>query len=132
MQSSCLCWLTVSSLIYLLCSLSYVSGKCSGRWAIHACYGGNGKRSGPPATLTDDTDSSKPLYLRQLLLGSRPHADQIKYEDIPQEGSDDDVFYDTLNNGVLAREEDLSKVRGLLKSLLMEKKVRSGNEDFVY
>ncbi|CAH1799085.1 unnamed protein product [Owenia fusiformis] len=44
----------------LLYGCSLVTGKCSGRWAIHACAGGNGKRSQDNAidykvnTLNDD------------------------------------------------------------------------------
>jgi hypothetical protein len=37
------CWLLLSVIFYLG-SLAD-AGKCTGRWAIHACGGGNGKRS---------------------------------------------------------------------------------------
>lgn len=38
----------------IFCTSSAIGGKCTGKWAIHACGGGNGKRS--DADLTDDTD----------------------------------------------------------------------------
>merc|ERR1712154_104448 len=42
--------MTLCSCLYLLTiSCPSVSGKCRGSWAIHACFGGNGKRSSLPS-----------------------------------------------------------------------------------
>nr|BAQ25803.1 TEP-2 precursor [Reishia clavigera] len=45
-------------------------GKCYGKWAMHACWGGNGKRSDPSADLAPN-----PSVLRQLLLRNPPALD---------------------------------------------------------
>jgi len=71
-----------TSFVMALCSCLYlltiscpsVSGKCRGSWAIHACFGGNGKRSSLPS-LPSPThhratvlDKLPPATLSQLLL----------------------------------------------------------------
>nr|AQS80511.1 GGNG-2 precursor [Charonia tritonis] len=67
------------SLFLLSSVVSIAEGKCAGRWAIHACWGGNGKRSGGvPAMDLESSDSASPF---QKLLLRRPPAD------IPAPGS---------------------------------------------
>jgi len=75
-----------SSFVVALCSCLYIltiscpgaSGKCRGSWAIHACFGGNGKRSSLPSAPAPASpthrhrqsllDKVPPTTLRQMLV----------------------------------------------------------------
>ncbi|BFZ09697.1 hypothetical protein BsWGS_12736 [Bradybaena similaris] len=56
---------TFVSCLYLLVIASPVSGKCHGKWAIHACFGGNGKRSDPSM---NSEPSLEPSLLHRALM----------------------------------------------------------------
>ncbi|XP_064595136.1 uncharacterized protein LOC135461820 [Liolophura sinensis] len=47
MEHQYIWWLAVTSTLYLCFSADLTEGRCKGSWAIHACLGGNGKRSPP-------------------------------------------------------------------------------------
>jgi len=71
------CWVLLPIVLYLG-SLADAGGKCTGRWAIHACGGGNGKRSdidypspsedsaGPESLDSNDLDSRQLDLLTRL------------------------------------------------------------------
>lgn len=71
MQTTTFAFLTISFWVYISCTFSTVYGKCTGPWALHACYAGNGKRSGPPEQSQDMDLSDKQFILRQLLLSDK-------------------------------------------------------------
>ncbi|XP_076466476.1 uncharacterized protein LOC143297842 [Babylonia areolata] len=93
----CVTCVALTSLIVLSSFLTMAEGKCSGRWAIHACWGGNGKRSGIPASPDvplgeaeeEEDESSKSLsLLRRLLLRSPPSSTPY----FPQPAEDDTIL----------------------------------------
>lgn len=71
--------LTFLSFVYL-CSLNCptATAKCRGRWAIHACYGGNGKRSDPALSAT--SQRSQPTLLQKVLLSNLKRLDNLLQE----------------------------------------------------
>lgn len=71
MQTTSFAFLTISFCVYIFCTFTTVYGRCSGRWAIHACYGGNGKRSSPPEHNSQSDLNDKQFILRQLLLSDK-------------------------------------------------------------
>ncbi|XP_045196423.1 uncharacterized protein LOC123551503 [Mercenaria mercenaria] len=134
MQSTTLAFVAISVCVYISCTFTTVYGKCSGKWAIHACYGGNGKRSGPPDTDTDSKLKERQYILRQLLLS----------EKLPQNIPTDSLFdtapvledVESLYPDVAPsynREQDIEKVKTLLGELLLRKRFRdSMAEEYEY
>nr|BAQ25802.1 TEP-1 precursor [Reishia clavigera] len=79
-RGSCVMCAAMMSLLILSSIVSNAEGKCSGKWAIHACWGGNGKRSGIPAEEDDNTAKSLDL-LRRLLrrkVSSSPYLPSLE------------------------------------------------------
>jgi len=87
------CSLLLLLIVYL--SSPVLAGKCSGRWAIHACGGGNGKRSGGEylddsmndvvvgeRNFEDDEDSKARGLLDSLVRLSESHdEDQSSFDE---------------------------------------------------
>ncbi|KAL5010588.1 hypothetical protein ScPMuIL_012893 [Solemya velum] len=119
MNFSCIWWLTFTSFLYLSFTVYTVSGKCSGRWAIHSCYGGNGKRSGfDNPSLNTDTDNQKQLLLKRLLLRDVPDTDRDWEESLGEDFEREEV--DDLS------QPDIRQLTDLVRELLMQKKFRNG------
>lgn len=111
--------------------MNYLSGftnKCRGRWAIHACYGGNGKRSGPPTDLSKNNENDQ-LLLKKILLQN---------SDINNYGIDDfditpidplEEQYKSGYNGL----EDLKTLSDLVQELIYRQRLRelADNVDMV-
>ncbi|KAL8570921.1 hypothetical protein ACOMHN_023594 [Nucella lapillus] len=90
--------------------------KCSGRWAIHACWGGNGKRSDPSVDL-----APSPTVLRQLLLRNRPvfpSAMDSSEEDQSADEADPSSFNSDISEyNVPPPFPSVSRLAALLKTL---------------
>lgn len=61
--STTLVLLAVLALTVILDTSNMATGKCAGKWAIHACVGGNGKRSDP------QQEAQWKLKLAEILTG---------------------------------------------------------------
>ncbi|KAK6170808.1 hypothetical protein SNE40_019112 [Patella caerulea] len=115
MEVRCSVLITVTSILYLILTVSTVSGKCSGRWAIHACFGGNGKRSDP--SVADNLDNRRQNSLRQILL---PQSFLLDKNDLNQ---DSELNFDEPLRDEEQR-QDINRLQLLLKTLMMEQKIR--------
>lgn len=77
----------LSCLYISLITCPVVTAKCHGRWAIHACFGGNGKRSDP--NMSPSTDELPPTLLRQLLVSDVQRLSRLLREpEAPVEDAD--------------------------------------------
>ncbi|XP_060558226.1 uncharacterized protein LOC132718529 [Ruditapes philippinarum] len=130
MQSTTFAFLAVSVCVYISCTFTTVYGKCSGRWAIHACYGGNGKRSGPPEIDTDSKLKERQYILRQLLLSDKiPQnlASDSQFDSVPVLEDVDSLYPDVPAS--FNRDQDIEKVKTLLGELLLRKRYRESMAD---
>uniref|UniRef100_A0A0B6ZT42 Uncharacterized protein n=1 Tax=Arion vulgaris TaxID=1028688 RepID=A0A0B6ZT42_9EUPU len=66
------------SCVYLLVFTSPATAKCRGQWAIHACFGGNGKRSDP--NMSPETNI-EPSLLRRVLFSDAQNLNRITQND---------------------------------------------------
>lgn len=136
MQRTCVLWLSCTVVIYFFSTVTTVYGrKCSGRWAIHACYGGNGKRSGPPSDSSDTLDRSKPFILGQLLLKNRSLMPELlsNYADDPTDLIDQDTVYpdndDVVREEILERQQILERVNSILSDMLLTRRLQDRKVD---
>lgn len=122
------CWLIAILVTYFSSTSSGFTNKCRGRWAIHACYGGNGKRSGPPTDLSKNNENDQ-LLLKKILLQN---------SDINNYGIDDfditpidplEEQYKSGYNGL----EDLKTLSDLVQELIYRQRLRelADNVDMV-
>ncbi|XP_041354247.1 uncharacterized protein LOC121372059 [Gigantopelta aegis] len=114
------------SLVYLCVTVHPVlAGKCSGKWAIHACFGGNGKRSDP--TLTDMEDKVRSNLLRNLLLrGSyQPNTFVDTQNDAQNSVLNDSPSYRHFEDDIPAESPpSVSRLQSMLQLFKLEKKMR--------
>ncbi|KAL4233355.1 hypothetical protein ACF0H5_008037 [Mactra antiquata] len=133
MQTSTYAFIAFSACVYISCTFTTVYAKCSGRWAIHACYGGNGKRSGPPLADTDSTQKDRQYILRQLLLSDRQTSPDISLDTkLTSAPVYDDIesFYPDVAS--YNKEKEIEKIQSLLGKLLLSKQYRNSmDDDFV-
>lgn len=131
MQRTCVLWFAFTVVIYFLSTVSTVNGrKCSGRWAIHACYGGNGKRSSPSSDNSlENIQRNKQFILGQLLLRNRsPNPDVISnYPDDTSLLETDNVYPDSSDAAV--REQILDRVNSILSDLLLSQRIQDTEHD---
>lgn len=141
---------TFVSCIYLLLVTSPVSGKCRGKWAIHACFGGNGKRSDPsmnsepnyePSLLHRALISDAERLRRMLqmpLVAAKPLAESNnavsernmalstdEYEDGDIKDSSDDRYNKQLTRNV----HDVTELRRYLRALELQHALRKKEAD---
>ncbi|XP_071136511.1 uncharacterized protein [Mytilus edulis] len=94
------------------------TNKCRGRWAIHACYGGNGKRSGPPTDLSKNNQNDQLLLKKILLQNSDFNNYGIGNFDLsPSESLEE---RSSGNNGL----EDLKTLSDLIQELIYRQRLR--------
>lgn len=122
MQSTTFAFLAISSCVYISFTFTTVHGKCSGRWAIHACYGGNGKRSGPPEPDTNSKLTDRQYILRQLFLSDRLPKTLPSEPQIDNEAVLDDVesLYPEVPTSY-NRDQEIEKIKTLLGELLLKR-----------
>lgn len=137
MFSSTLTLIVISTCcIYFTCTITFVYGrkiKCEGKWATHFCFGGNGKRSGPPIM---DDDAKLPNERQQLYrqladtLVRIPDNYEIKLPAISD--NSDSLYPETIND--FHRKSELEQVQTILGNLLSSRRRhRDLNTDrFVY
>ncbi|XP_052241318.1 uncharacterized protein LOC127851536 [Dreissena polymorpha] len=131
MQSTTFAFLATAVCVYITTYISTAYGyKCSGPWAIHACYGGNGKRSGLPTFKSDlesDELKNRQNILRQLLFPDTLLPSVSHKKDMLSESSDieDDVnsLFPELED--YDRSRDMAKARNLLSEMLLQKRQRN-------
>nr|AQS80510.1 GGNG-1 precursor [Charonia tritonis] len=112
--------IALTSFVVLSAVFSPTEGKCAGRWAIHACWGGNGKRSDPSLNV-----APSPSVLRQLLLRNRPvYAQALDSSEelpavAPQPADDLGSSYnsDFSDYNVLPASPSVSRLTALLRTL---------------
>ncbi|XP_067676136.1 uncharacterized protein [Haliotis asinina] len=120
--------ISFTALIYLALLLQPATGKCVGKWAIHSCFGGNGKRSDPNIAQTIDTRKQSNL-LRQLLLRERfPSSVGLDMNE-EQNGDDLDSFQGGIPQRSLAeRQNDIDRLNIMLRTLMLQRKLRLAAE----
>ncbi|XP_069134608.1 uncharacterized protein [Argopecten irradians] len=132
MNHRCIWLFAVTCCVYLSVNISSVSaGKCRGRWSIHACLGGNGKRSGQQSALPNSGENSG-LFLKKLLLRSEdPSSGSDSYNEmesfyppIVQDTEETMELPMVLDNPDLSTEQ-LQKLSDLVDELIYRKKLRS-------
>ncbi|XP_046370918.1 uncharacterized protein [Haliotis cracherodii] len=122
--------ISFTALIYLALLLQPATGKCVGKWAIHSCFGGNGKRSDPSIAQTIDTQKQSNL-LRQLLLRERfpPSVGLDMNEEQDRDESDLNSFQDDLPQRPSAeRQSDIDRLNIMLRTLMLQRKLRLAAE----
>ncbi|XP_052807966.1 uncharacterized protein LOC128236877 [Mya arenaria] len=139
MNSSTFAFIAFYTCVYISSSISTAYGyKCSGKWAIHACFGGNGKRSGPLQKSLDSTNvrdlSARQYSLRDLLLpegfASRVPTNNELLLDARDVDTDVDSLYPDIEG--YARAKDLEKARMMLSELMFQRHARNSlSSDFV-
>lgn len=112
------CWVIALLITYFTSSTSGFTNKCRGRWAIHACFGGNGKRSGPPTDLTK-TNQNDQLLLRKILL-QNSDLDNYKIDNYDLSPSEPILEQSSENNGL----EDLKTLSDLVQELIYRQRLR--------
>ncbi|XP_060067767.1 uncharacterized protein LOC132547969 [Ylistrum balloti] len=139
MNHRCIWLFAATCCVYLSVNFSSVSagwrGKCRGRWSIHACLGGNGKRSGPQSALPNSGENSG-LFLKKLLLrsddptsGSDSYSDMDSfYPPIVQDTEDAMDIPMVLDNPDLSTEQ-LQRLSDLVDELIYRKKLRSLSDE---
>lgn len=119
-----------------------VSAKCYGKWAIHACWGGNGKRSDP--NLSPSSEKVRPSLLRQLLIKDVQRLSDIlqSTDDLELPIGDQDLeardfeprsLNEQLVKGLTSSEED-SAFRGLpnyLRALKLRTVLRNTEDNMI-
>lgn len=133
--------LALVSCFYLSLTTSPVSGyssKCSGKWRIHACLGGNGKRSDPDMS----PEKIQPSLLHRVLISDAQQLNRILQE-TPQTSDDstylspfDDGSYKSVSDDDFSQPIDRSvpEVRALrqyLEALKIQRALREGSEDLM-
>jgi hypothetical protein len=81
--------LSLVSCLYLLAFTSPASAKCHGKWAIHACFGGNGKRSDPSLSLKTNIE---PSLLHRVLISDAQKLQQLLQAQKEDLGPQDDLI----------------------------------------
>lgn len=112
-----------------------VTAKCRGRWAIHACYGGNGKRSDPNFRSASQRDT--PTLLQKLLLSDATRINQLIQEseesDLPLEVVESSPGFELepsvlqslpLVDSSLEQDTPLRKLRRYMMALKMQHQLR--------
>nr|BAB83127.1 prepro-polychaete excitatory peptide [Perinereis vancaurica] len=118
-------YLLLVSILYIWTGQK-VSGKCTGPWAIHACGGGNGKRSDVEAGGLGDREKESRISLQRILRGFGEYSNED--EDSTHFGDPDLSNY---VEDVLSQQPDLAyiqkenrKQQSLLRKLVAMLKLR--------
>ncbi|XP_076444660.1 uncharacterized protein LOC143282780 [Babylonia areolata] len=99
-------YIAMTSFFILSAVIRPSEGKCTGRWAIHACWGGNGKRSDPSMDV-----APAPSILRQLLMRNSPlFAPSLDSREdvVPEDQSAEDHLDSSSYDGDLAEYNGLA------------------------
>ncbi|XP_055889675.1 uncharacterized protein LOC106056435 [Biomphalaria glabrata] len=135
--------LALVSCIYLTLITSPASGytwKCKGKWFIHACLGGNGKRSDPSLNTENNIPTS--LLLRRVLesdpqqinqlLGERSRPELYEENQLTslEEPSYRSVAEGEISQSPNGNKVDLETMRRYLEAFRLQRAIRESSEDF--
>ncbi|XP_059179184.1 uncharacterized protein LOC131958269 isoform X2 [Physella acuta] len=114
------------------------SGKCKGKWQIHACFGGNGKRSDP--NMSQDTELPASL-LKTVLISDAQKLNRMLSENeaLPDEASQPAYPYDdTVSKNDYDYNQQLNRItpeirnlRKYLEALKIQHALRESGDDLI-
>lgn len=112
-------WLIAIVITYFSSTTSGFGSKCTGRFAIHACFGGNGKRSGPPLDLSKKQNQNDQLLLKKILL-QNSDINNYRIDDLDITPSDRLEDQSSGYNGL----QDLKTLSALVQELIYRQRLR--------
>jgi len=124
------------SILYVCLDLTnFAEGKCAGRWAIHACAGGNGKRSGPPQDALNTHHGTTTTDLRRAiekLTGNHPITPNLVNNNPMETGYGllNSLIPRTVPHDTNQNERKLEKVLNTLSEMASDYSLYDDDEDY--
>jgi hypothetical protein len=130
MDKTSVWYLAIVGILYLWIGQYTAAAKCSGAWAIHACHGGNGKRSDGGSLADNSRDNSqRRISLQRIIAGDfddRQPWQRATYqaEERPDTQESQELNYDVTQEDT-PQENRLRIGRELLEKLMLLLKLKS-------